>query len=63
MTTVVCSTSIASAFNVVLNLVCVWLLLIVMADFTQDQGRRKALLAVGRVRRPVLGLRATIYFR
>lgn len=32
MTTVVCSTSMASAFNVVLNLVCIWLLLIVMAD-------------------------------
>jgi hypothetical protein len=32
MTTVVCSTSMASAFNVVLNLVCIWLSLIVMAD-------------------------------
>jgi hypothetical protein len=32
MTTVACSTSIASAFNVVLNLVCIWLLVILMVD-------------------------------
>ena len=32
METVICGTSMTSAFNVVLNLVCIWLLLIVMAD-------------------------------
>ena len=41
MTPVVCATSMASAFNVVLNLVCIWLLLIVVADFAQGQGAQK----------------------
>jgi len=42
MTAVVCSTSMASAFYVVLNLVCIWLLLIVMADLRKirDAGKR-----------------------
>lgn len=35
MNTVVCSTSMASAFNVVLNLACIWLLFIIMADVRQ----------------------------
>jgi hypothetical protein len=32
MSTVVCATSMTSAINLVLNLVCIWLLFIVMAD-------------------------------
>jgi hypothetical protein len=32
MPTVVCATSMTSATNLVLNLVCIWLLFIVMAD-------------------------------
>jgi len=32
MNTVVCSTSMASALNVVLNLACIWLLFVIMAD-------------------------------
>ena len=41
MTTVACSTSMASAFNVVLNLICVWLLLIVMADLRKIRNSGK----------------------
>jgi len=32
MQTVICGTSMTSAINVVLNLACIWLLVIVMAD-------------------------------
>ena len=32
MSTVLCATSMTSAINLVLNLVCIWLLFIVMAD-------------------------------
>jgi len=31
----------ASAFNVVLNLVCIWLLVIVMADLRKVRDRKK----------------------
>ena len=41
MTPVVCATSMASAFNVVLNLVCIWLLLIVVADLSKVRDRQK----------------------
>ncbi len=41
MTPVVCATSMASAFNVVLNLVCIWLLLIVVADLRKVRDRKK----------------------
>jgi hypothetical protein len=41
MTPVVCATSMASALNVVLNLVCIWLLLIVMADLRKLRDRKK----------------------
>src|SRR4029078_2866774 len=41
MTPVVCATSMASAFNVVLNLVCIWLLLIVVADLRKVKERKK----------------------
>ena len=41
MTPVVCAASMASAFSVMLNLVCIWLLLIVVADFAQGQGAQK----------------------
>ena len=41
MTTVACSTSMASAFNVVLNLVCIWLLLIVMTDLRKIRNSGK----------------------
>ena len=41
MTSVVCAASMASAFSVMLNLVCIWLLLIVVADFAQGQGAQK----------------------
>ena len=41
MTPVVCATSMASAFNVVLNLVCIWLLLIVVADLRKVRDRQK----------------------
>lgn len=41
MTPVVCATSMASAFNVVLNLVCIWLLLIVVADLRKVRGPPK----------------------
>ena len=41
MTTVACSTSMASAFNVMLNLVCIWLLLIVMADLRKIRNSGK----------------------
>jgi hypothetical protein len=38
MTTVVCSTSMASAFNVVLNLACIWLLFVYHGRCAEDQG-------------------------
>lgn len=41
MNTVVCSTSMASAFNVVLNLACIWLLFIIMADVRQIRNSGK----------------------
>ena len=41
MTTVTCATSMASAFNVVLNLICIWLLFIVMADVRKIRENRK----------------------
>ena len=42
MTTVVCSTSMASAFNVVLNLICIWLLVIVVANLRKIRDSRKS---------------------
>ena len=39
MTPVVCAASMASAFNVVQS--CIWLLLIVVADFAQGEGAQK----------------------
>jgi len=37
----VCSTSMTSAFNVVLNLACIWLLFVIMADVRKirDSGK------------------------
>jgi hypothetical protein len=41
MNAVVCATSMTSAINVVLNLVCIWLLFIVMADVRKIRDGRR----------------------
>ena len=40
METVICGTSMTSAINVVLNLACIWLLFIVMADLRKIRNAR-----------------------
>jgi len=41
MPTVVCATSMTSAINLVLNLVCIWLLVVVMADVRKIRDGRR----------------------
>ena len=47
METVICGTSMTSAINVVLNLGCLWLLFIVMADLRKIKDRQNGERTIG----------------
>ena len=60
MTPVVCATSMASAFNVVLNLVCIWLFADCLADLRKVRDRQKRSAQTFKLFRHRDGLRSNV---